>query len=130
MPNSFEHIIKVKPEHIDAMEHVNNIVYIQWVQEIAAAHWQTKATEQQKKEVLWVVLRHEIDYLKPALEGDTIIGTTWVEPAKGAKTVRHVEIRRKGDNLLFSKARTTWVAINAKTGRPMRLDEGVMRVFY
>ncbi|MGK7392759.1 MAG: acyl-CoA thioesterase [Candidatus Cyclobacteriaceae bacterium M2_1C_046] len=126
---AFKHNIKVSPDDIDVMGHVNNVVYVQWVQDVAEAHWKTKASLQQQEEILWVVLRHEIDYIKPAFQEDTIIGSTWVEPAEGPKTVRHVEFKRKEDNQLLAKSRTTWVAINPTTGKPTRLGEDVMRVF-
>lgn len=129
MAGVFTHIIKIKPEDIDVMGHVNNVVYVRWVQEVAEAHWKAKATDQQQKDILWVVLRHEIDYHKPALPEDTVIGSTWVDPAEGPKTVRHVELKKQSDNQLLAKAKTTWVAINPATGRPMRLDEDMRRVF-
>lgn len=130
MNKPFEHTIKIKPEDIDAMGHVNNVVYIRWVQEVAEAHWTTKATSKQQKNMLWVVLRHEIDYLKPAFLEDEILGYTWVEPAEGAKTIRNVELKRKSDNTLLVKARTTWCAINPASGRPTRLEDDIMQVFY
>lgn len=130
MAKPFEHTIEITPEDIDVMGHVNNVVYVNWVQEVAEAHWTTKATPQQQKETFWVVLRHEIDYIKPAFLEDTVTGFTWVEPAEGPKTTRHVELKRKSDNQLLAKARTVWVAINPSTGRPTRLDDDLMNIFF
>src|SRR5438105_2966053 len=68
----FELPISVQPEDIDTMGHVNNIVYLRWVQDAATAHWMAAATEEQKAEYAWVVVRHEIDYLRPAVLGDEL----------------------------------------------------------
>ena len=125
----FSHTIKPAPEDIDIMGHVNNVVYLRYVQEVAEAHWTTKGTKQQQEETLWVVLRHEIDYKKPALQEDTITATTWVDPPEGPKIKRYVELRRAGDNALLAKAVTLWCAIDPATGRPKRLDHQIGEVF-
>lgn len=125
----FTHRIKPKPEEIDLMGHINNVVYVRYVQEVADAHWEKYGSPEQHKKLLWVVLRHEIDYRKPAFLKDEIIGTTWVDPPEGPKIKRHVELKRAGDNDLLVKASTIWCAIDSGTGKPLRLDNEIMEVF-
>jgi acyl-CoA thioester hydrolase len=129
-PTVYEVRLEVATDDIDAMNHANNIVYLRWVQEAATAHWFAAATEQQQAEYAWVVLRHEIDYLRPALLGDELIARTHVGEATGARFVRHVEIWRQHDNQLLARARSVWAAIDRRTGRPRRVDEALRLRFY
>jgi acyl-CoA thioester hydrolase len=129
-PAVYEISLHVAAEDIDALNHANNIVYLRWVQEAATAHWFAAATEQQKAEFIWVVLRHEIDYLRPALLGDELIARTHVGEASGARFDRHVEIWRVSDNTLLARARSVWAAIDARTGRPRRVDAALRQRFY
>jgi acyl-CoA thioester hydrolase len=119
----YELPLTVLSDDIDGLGHVNNIVYLRWVQEAATAHWNSAATEEQKAEYVWVVVRHEIDYLRPAMLGDDLIARTHVGDLTGAKFDRHVEIWRLSDNQLLARARSVWVAIDARTGRPRRVSE-------
>lgn len=117
----FEVPLTVRPQDIDTLGHVNNIVYLQWVQEAATAHWNAAATEEQKADYVWVVVRHEIDYLRPAKLGDDLMARTHVGVAAGAKFDRHVEIWRVTENMLLARARSVWVALDPRTGRPRRV---------
>ncbi len=116
----FEHSFTVKTDDIDAQDHVNNVRYLQWIQDIAVAHWLAKATNTQKTEIVWVVLRHEIDYLRPAFENEEITATTWVGTPEGAKWERFTEIQR-GEQVLV-KAKSIWCALDKKRLRPRRID--------
>ena len=127
MKNIFQHLISVKTSDIDQMGHVNNVVYLQWVQDTAASHWLSAAAPEDVDNYRWVVLRHEIDYLKPAFEGDKITGHTWVEKMEGVKSLRRVEIR-KGDRVL-ARALTTWCLLDAQNGRPARVTERMCEPF-
>jgi len=73
---AFELSLAIRPEDIDELNHVNNVVYLRWVQDVATAHWRVLATPAEQKEVAWVAVRHEIDYLRPAVPGDAIIART------------------------------------------------------
>ena len=75
---AFEMIVSVLPEDIDQQNHVNNTVYLRWVQEVATAHWRAVATADAQENIGWVVLRHEIDYKTPACVGDEVVLRTWV----------------------------------------------------
>jgi acyl-CoA thioester hydrolase len=130
VPLVFEMPIRVETADIDAMGHVNNIVYLRWVQEAATAHWNAAASEQQKAEYAWVALRHEIDYLRPALPGDELIARTHVGEASGARFDRYVEILRVPDNQALARARTVWAALDARTGKPRRVGKELLARFH
>jgi len=121
----FETTVSVSTGDIDEQNHVNNTVYLRWVQGVATAHWQAVASPEAQETIGWVVLRHEIDYKTPAALGDKIILRTWVGKATRLTFERFTEIRRNGDGQLLSKARTLWCPINAQTGRPMRVPAEV-----
>lgn len=108
----FTHTITVTPADIDEMNHVNNVVYLRWVQDAASAHWDACATEDLKKKYAWVVLRHEIDYKSPAKLGDLIIAQTWVSSHEGIRSVRHVKLSHGQTGILFAEAVTTWCLLD------------------
>src|SRR5262252_10014758 len=98
----FEMTVSVLPEDIDEQNHVNNTVYLRWVQEVATAHWCTIASGDVKEAIGWVVLRHEIDYKAAACLGDEVVLRTWVGKATRLRFERFTEIRRSGDRQLLS----------------------------
>ncbi len=126
---AFEMIVSVLPEDIDEQNHVNNTVYLRWVQEVATAHWRAVATADARENIGWVVLRHEIDYKTPACLGDEIVLRTWVGKSTRLTFERFTEIRRSGDDQLLSNARTLWCPINAQTARPVRVPAEVREQF-
>ena len=113
---------RVEARDLDERAHVNNVVYVQWVQDAAAAHWATLAPDGTRDDVAWVALRHEVDYLKPAFLGDEISITTWVGIAEGLSFERFTEIRRRSDDALLARARTLWCPVDARTGKPRRVS--------
>lgn len=127
-PAPFEITVSVLPDDIDEQNHVNNTVYLRWVQEVATAHWRAIASSE-TQEIGWVVLRHEIDYKTPATLDDQIVLRTWVGKATRLTFERFTEIRRSSDRQLLSKARTLWCPINAQTGRPARVSAEVRAQF-
>src|SRR5881392_4216625 len=108
----FEMIVPVLPGDIDEQNHVNNAVYLRWVQDVATAHWKSLASVEAQNAIGWVVLRHEIDYRLPACLGDEIVLRTWVGQASRLKFERFTEIQRKIDNQLLAQARTLWVPLD------------------
>jgi acyl-CoA thioester hydrolase len=128
MANSFKHIITVERADIDELGHVNNVVYLRYVQEVAAAHWQSVASKELKNKYLWVVLRHEIDYRHPAFLKDTIVGTTWVGDHHGPKFERHVELVTEKDHTIIAEAKTIWCMIDAMTMKPVRITKEVLDI--
>jgi acyl-CoA thioester hydrolase len=120
---TFEMTVPVLPADIDGQNHVNNTVYLRWIQDVATAHWQSLASAEAQAAIGWVVLRHEIDYRSPASLGDEILLRTWVGKASRLKFERFTEIRRKiGNKQLLAEARTLWVPVDVRTGKPMRVS--------
>lgn len=125
----FEMIVQVLPGDIDEQDHVNNTVYLRWVQDVATAHWRAVASPEAQEAIGWVVLRHEIDYKAPAAVGDEVVLRTWVGKASRLTFERFTEIRRSRDGRLLSDARTLWCPIDAQTGRPVRVSADVRAQF-
>jgi len=121
--------VPVLPADIDELDHVNNTVYLRWVQDVATAHWKSLASKEAQDAIGWVVLRHEIDYKIPACLGDEIILRTWVGEASRLKFERFTEVRRRTDNVLLAQARTLWVPIDWRTGKPTRVSAEVRARF-
>ncbi len=127
--NSFSHEVTARPEHIDELGHVNNAVWVQWIQDLAVAHWNAVADPAHIDRYVWVVTRHEIDYLRAAIEGETITGRTWIEEGPtGARFNRYMEFTG-GDGKAKIRAKTTWAIIDREKGRPVRVPEDVSRPF-
>ncbi len=125
----FELCLQVRPEDIDVLNHVNNVVYLRWVQDAAVAHWLAAASAGAQAALYWVVVRHEIDYLRPALLGDGIIARTWVGAAFQRDFERHTEILRDADRALLARARTLWCPMDRRTGRPTTVSDEVRAAF-
>ncbi len=125
----FDLPLTVAPGDIDELGHVNNVVYLHWVQDAAIAHWSAAATADEQRAVAWVAIRHEIDYTHPAMPGDAIIARTWVGVAAANKFERHTEILRAADLKVLARARTVWCPINRTTGRLTRVSDDVRARF-
>lgn len=125
----YEITIPVQPGDIDQLGHVNNIVYLRWVQEAAVAHWYATAPPEVAKTLLWVVVRHEIDYRRPAMPGDTILARTWVGPASPKAFERNTELFRASDGTLLARARTLWCPVDAQTLRPVKVTDEVRQAY-
>ena len=128
-PPAFEINVPVQATDIDGQNHVNNTVYLRWVQEVATAHWETLAPTTARDAIGWVVLRHEIDYKLPVGLGDEILLRTWVGQATRVTFERFTEMRRASDHELVAQARTLWVPVNAATGKPTRVPPEVRSLF-
>lgn len=126
---AFEQVVVVEAADLDERAHVNNVVYVRWVQEIATAHWRALAPTEALAEIAWVALRHEIDYLAPAVLGDELLLRTWVGAAERLAFERFTEIRRTADARVLAKARTLWCPVDARTGRPRRPGAEVRALF-
>ena len=125
----FSHAITATADHIDELGHVNNAVWVQWIQEVALAHWYSVATPDHQARYFWVVVRHEIDYVRPATLGETVTGRTWVgEAPKGARFDRHMEFLG-ADSKVKVRAITQWAIIDQQAGRPIRVPGEVIAPF-
>ena len=125
----YEMSIFVQHSDIDELGHVNNVVFLKWVQDVAIAHWSAVATDEQKRTLLWVVARHEIDYKRPAYEAETIIARTWVGGATHRLFERHTELLRRSDRKILAKALTLWAPIDIITKGTVRAPSDVYRMF-
>jgi acyl-CoA thioester hydrolase len=117
----------VRAEDIDHLGHVNNAVYLQWVQAAVVAHWERIADAEAVARHLWVALKHEITYRRPAFLTDTIIATTGIEAAAGAKAQFQTVIRR-GDRVL-AEITSLWCCIDRQSHRPVRLPKPTLARF-
>ena len=125
----FEYLLKVTEEHIDALQHVNNVVYVQFMQDVADKHWHSVALNELEKEVVWVVRRHEIDYLHQAVLGDELLIRTWTGEHTTVSWDRHYEIIRPSDQKKIITAKSVWVLLDKTTGRPRRIEESLLKRF-
>ena len=117
------------PEHIDELGHVNNAVWVQWIQQVALEHWYSLADPAHAENYFWVIVRHEIDYLRPAFEGNVVTARTWVgEAPKGARFDRLMEFTGR-DGKTCVRARTVWAIIDKRSGRPVRVPADVVAPF-
>lgn len=127
--HSFSLPITVHPDDIDGLGHVNNVVYVRWMQDVAGKHWESVAPAELRTAVVWVVTRHEVDYKAPAFVGESLVARTWVGEPSGATWERFIEIRRvEGDRLLAS-GRSIYAALDQATGRPRRVDARLREPF-
>ncbi len=127
---TFEQTITVQQHDIDGLNHVNNVVYLQWVQDVATAHWQSLASAEIQKRYSWVVLKHEIEYFSPALLNDVLTVKTWVEKSEGVRSERHVEFYNQKTNKLLVRAKTNWCLLDANTMRPRRIEGDILQLFH
>jgi len=125
----FQLALTVLPEDIDGLGHVNNVVYLRWMQQAAGAHWVAAAGPAERAAVAWVVIRHEIDYKAPAFAGERLVVRTRVGEATAATWERLSEVRRVADDQLLARCRSVYVALDPATGRPRRVDAALRAPF-
>lgn len=129
LSNRFTLTFTAQPEHIDVMGHVNNAVWVQWMEAIATAHWEADAAPEHVAAYAWVVTRHEIDYRGNIAAGESVTAETTIPAGPtGARFDRLVEFRNAGGKAIVS-ARSTWAMIDLATGRVMRVPAEVAAPF-
>jgi len=129
---TFELALRVEATDLDAQTdppHVNNVVYVRWVQDAATAHWEALTTPEVRAEVGWMLLRHEIDYRRPAMLGDALAVRTTVGHLEGLTFERHTEVRRARDGTVLAHSRTLWCPVDPRTGRPRRVGAELRALF-
>ena len=113
----------------DELGHVNNAVYVKWVQDVGVAHWFSVIPEEMKETHIWVCRRHEIDYRSNIAAGETVTAETWIDGLpKGAKSDRRVDFRNAAGKVIVS-ARTTWAMLDKETQRLVRVRYDVIAPF-
>jgi acyl-CoA thioester hydrolase len=125
----FEIPIVVTPDDIDDMDHVNNVVYLRWVQDVALAHWLARATPDMLTELGWVATRHELDYVRAAVLGDAITARTWVGVVDSRRFERLTEIVRTQDGVVLARGRTLWLLVSRVTGKITRISPELRDLF-
>ncbi len=125
--SKFSHSIAIEPADIDHMGHVNNAVYLRWVQDAVIGYWRSAAPAEAVTRHLWVALKHEITYLRPTLLQDVVVAEVIAEKMEGARAFFHTVVRR-GDEVL-SEISSCWCCLDATTKRPSRLARDVVRCF-
>ena len=129
MGKAFERTFTAQPGDIDIMGHVNNAVWVRWMEEIATAHWMSLAPPDRVTRHSWVVTRHEIDYKGNVGPGETVTARTFVdEPPRGARFDRRVDFFG-ADGKLKVSARTSWAMIDMATGRLARIPADLAAIF-
>lgn len=121
--NIYQRTITIDAKVIDRNRHVNNVVYVEWMQEMAICHAATWNVEQLMKEqgTAWFARKHVIEYLRPILLGDTITARTWISSAERVKSVRRYDFHRGGEKVAFGE--TEWVYVDSESGRPRRIPD-------
>lgn len=120
------------PADIDALGHVSNLVYLRWVQDVARAHSDACGLDlsaYQRLGAVFVVRRHEIEYLRPALLGDALRISTWVADWRGASSTRRTRIERRADGVCVCRASTLWAFVDLDRGRPQRIPRELVAAF-
>jgi len=132
LPPVFRHTFRVPKDAIDENDHVNNVAYVQWMQDVATLHSDavglTRAAYEENG-TAWVVRTHHVDYLSPAFEGEEIEAVTWISNLKKVTSLRKYKFFRKSDQTLLARAETNWVYINLETTKPQALDKLVIKAF-
>ena len=129
-PRTYTHIFAIPPESIDENGHVNNVVYVQWMQDIAVEHYTSLGgVEAQGNSSTWVVREHKIEYLLPAFAGEEIEVRTWVENIRRVRSLRKYEFIRRSDQKTLVRGETDWVYVDVSTGKPRAVPDWMFDLF-
>jgi acyl-CoA thioester hydrolase len=128
--STYSKTITIPKSAIDGNGHVNNVAYVQWMQDIAVEHYASiGGIESQGPDATWVIREHRVEYFLPAFEGEEIEVRTWVENIRRVRSLRKYEFVRRSDGRVLVKGETDWVFVDAKTGAPRAVPEKVSKVF-
>lgn len=129
MSNEYRQSFTALPEHIDENEHVNNAVWVRWMEELAGKHWDRDGLKEHRDAYAWLVTRHEIDYRGNVREGAQVSGVTQIlDPPRGARFDRHFTFTDVDDRVLV-RAKTTWAMMDKASGKLMRVPADVAAPF-
>lgn len=126
--NRFTQVITAQEADIDILGHVNNAVWVRWIQDLAGAHWEAVAPADQQAAYIWVVTRHEIDYRGNVAAGESVTAETWVASPRGARFDRHVRFTGT-DGRVKVEAVSTWALIDRATRRLLRVRPEIAERF-
>ncbi len=128
----YRHFVEVGEADIDMLGHASNLAYLRWVQDVAVAHSEAVGLDYEayaRLGAVFIIRRHEIDYLRSALRGDRLEVRTWLGSVHAAKCERHTEIARVSDGVVLAKACTIWGYVDTRTGRPTRIPQEIYTAF-
>lgn len=128
MTQTYRHPIGIEPADIDFMGHVNNAAYLKWVQDAVIGHWQKLAPAEAVARHLWVALKHEITYRKPAFLDDEVVAAVVLEKVEGARAFYGTLIKR-GEEVL-AEVKSSWCCLDAATRRPARIAKDIASHFF
>jgi acyl-CoA thioester hydrolase len=131
MESVYRFNITVPPESVDDNRHVNNVAYVQWMQDSAIAHATASGCTEMTKAIgaTWVARTHHIEYLSPAFAGEAITVMTWVADFRKVRSLRRYKFVRTTDGKVLARGETDWVFVHADTGRPRAIPEEIRKVF-
>ena len=124
-----EKTITVSEDDLDELNHVNNVRYLQWIQDVSKEHWQILVSPEQQRAMVWVVMRHEIDYKNAAVIHDKLRLKTHIDRSRGATSVRIVEIVNTKTDTMVARSSTQWCLLNSTSFRPMRIPKDIIAIF-
>lgn len=126
----YSKLITIPKSAIDGNGHVNNVAYVQWMQDIAVEHYASiGGIQAQGPDATWVIREHRIEYFLPAFEGEEMEIRTWVENVRRVRSLRKYEFVRKSDGRVLVRGETDWVFVDARTGMPRAVPPEVIKVF-
>ena len=127
----YRHEFTVPAAVVDANGHVNNVAYVQWMQDLALRHADavgcTHATR--AAGATWVARSHRIEYLRPAFPDEPLVALTWVTDFRKVRLLRKYKFVRPTDQAVIATGETEWVFVNATTGRPQSIPATIIAVF-
>ncbi len=125
----FKYDIQVTADMVDGNGHVNNVAYVQWMQDAAIHHAQTSGCTKATSSLgaTWVVRTHHVEYLRPVFAGDTISVVTWVSNFRKVRSLRKYKLIRAADNAVVAHAETDWVFVDTKTGQPRAIPDEIKK---
>lgn len=128
-PEKFKQRFFVPASAIDALNHVNNVIYLQWCLDAAEAHWIANTDLALRQKYVWVVLKHSISYKNPSFLGEELETETWIHSYEGVRSERHYRIIRPSDGKTIVDAKTNWCFLDAQTRRPIKIPENIAKLF-
>ena len=132
MAKIYSYRFTIPIEANDENGHVNNVAYVQWMQDVATMHSDSQGCTRELYQRLgssWIVRSHHIEYIRPAFAGDEIEIKTWVCNLKRASSLRRYRFLNAVTRSILAQAETDWVYVTASTGRPRKINTEVSEAF-